>query len=387
MRIAHVVSSFPPVVGGMGEVCFQEAKLLAGKGHEIEVFTLKYPKKYLAESIENFENQNSSVFKINRMIGMPRIGYAGLLPHLFFKLKGFDLVHLHYPFYGSAHHVFNARLFWRVNYVVTYHMDAVPDSAIGRMLAFFYGKQNDSKIFRSAKKIICVDRDFFNNSRLRSKIKNMEDKIEFISNGIDGTIIKSGSSDHKSKPFEIKKEKYILFVGNFFAIKGLRVLMEAFSKISDNTISLAVVGGASDEKMARDIENYAKQLNIRERMVFVGRIFDKKELSEYYKSALCCVVPSSFESFSIVALESLACACPVIASNVPGIASRVRHGVNGFLFKINDSVDLSARLNEIISMPESQRKSMGVAGRQEVVEKYSWEDHISKLEQVYKSAG
>ena len=101
MKIAHVVSTFPPQVGGMGQVALEEAQRLAKMGHEVTVFALGYAgTKY---------HDQDFPFKVVRLWTPFKYGDAGFAPQLFFKLKKFDVTHLHYPFYGSAQCVWWAK--------------------------------------------------------------------------------------------------------------------------------------------------------------------------------------------------------------------------------------------------------------------------------------
>src|SRR3990167_4556854 len=112
MKIAHVVSTFSQQIGGMGSVCYNEAKRLAESGHEVTVFTLKY--------LGVIYNDANFPFKVVRLKPLIKLGDAGLVPQILKYLQGFDLFHLHYPFYGGAEWL----CFSKIPLVITYHMDA-----------------------------------------------------------------------------------------------------------------------------------------------------------------------------------------------------------------------------------------------------------------------
>ncbi|MFH0928697.1 MAG: glycosyltransferase family 1 protein, partial [bacterium] len=83
MRIALVVSTFPPYKGGMGNVAAKEAELLALGGHAVTVFTLgdkETPEPDLG-------------YQVVRLKPQFRAGNAGLVPELYSKLKDFQAVH------------------------------------------------------------------------------------------------------------------------------------------------------------------------------------------------------------------------------------------------------------------------------------------------------
>ncbi len=88
LRIAHVVSTFPPQLGGMGVVCADEARAMAQEGHDVTVFTLQY-----SGSQNYLEEDKKFPFKIVRLKPLIKFGDAGLVPQILWKIgKNFDLV-------------------------------------------------------------------------------------------------------------------------------------------------------------------------------------------------------------------------------------------------------------------------------------------------------
>jgi D-inositol-3-phosphate glycosyltransferase len=77
------------------------------------------------------------------------------------------------------------------------------------------------------------------------------------------------------------------------------------------------------------------ELGLGDRVQFVGAI-DQRQLRAYYSAADVTVVPSWYESFGLVALESMACGTPVVASRVGGLATTVRDGETGHLVAWRD---------------------------------------------------
>ncbi|HVX29433.1 MAG TPA: glycosyltransferase, partial [Nitrolancea sp.] len=116
MRIAHVTATFPPYYGGTGNVCYHNARVLAARGHHVEVFTADAPGRI----------DDPAGVIVNRLRPIVQVGNAPVLPSLL-RLRQFDLVHLHYPFYTGAEFVSLARL----PYVITYHQDVELDGVLG----------------------------------------------------------------------------------------------------------------------------------------------------------------------------------------------------------------------------------------------------------------
>ena len=117
MRIAHVTATFPPHHTGTGVVCYHNALGLARLGHEVAVYTAGEPSdSYLCPS----------EISVHHLPVLWRVGNAPLTPRLW-NLGGFDIVHLHYPFYFGAEMLFLKSLLAASRYVVTYHQDVLFD--------------------------------------------------------------------------------------------------------------------------------------------------------------------------------------------------------------------------------------------------------------------
>lgn len=362
MKIAHVVSTFPPHIGGMGAVCYNEAKRLAENGHDVTVFTLKY----LGATYDDVKFP----FKVVRLKPWVRFGDAGLVPQILNYLKGFDLVHLHYPFYGGAEWL----CFSKIPMIITYHMDAQV-SGVKVVIAKAYNLFWPKILFARAKKIIAVDAEHFKKTKFGQLFFN---KTVEIPNGVDTDIFNSHPVDlEKLGLTSLKDKKIILFVGNPIQLKRLDLLLNAVKLLANDSLALVVVGGGYELEKYKQM---AKNLN---NIYFVGQCNEQQKLSDYYNTASCVVVPSDYESFSLVATEAMACGIPVVASNIPGMAGRINNGVNGLLFEKGSVESLVSMLKQIMAMSDEERMVMGQKGRAEAESKYSWEKHMEKLKSLY----
>ena len=398
MKIAHVISTFPPRHGGMGQVCFEEAKRLAERGHDVTVFTLAYDRLQTTDyglqfsdlgpalSADRLRTANCEL-KIVRLKPLFMFGDAGFAPQLFFKLKNFDLVHLHYPFYGAAQCVWLAKFFRGQKYVVTYHMDAHPVGFLKKLFQGIYDFVWAKKVLSGAEKVAVVDEDFFNASRHGRFVK--KEKAVFLPNGVDLEIFKPRPKDLSAVGLpELAGKKIILFVGNLLPLKRLDLAIEALKILSGlqttdygsgigggHSLALVVVGGGyAEEKF--------KKMAVGANVVFAGSCPGVQKLAAYYNAADCLVAPSDFESFSLAALYGLASGLPIIASDIPGLRRRVADGQDGFLFKAGSAESLALALKKLFALTDEERKKMGEAGRAKAAA-YSWNVHIEKLLEVY----
>ncbi len=364
MKIAHVVSTFWPHFGGMGSVCQEEATRLVALGHEVTVFTLRYPKFV-------YPPTNDFAFKIERLPTWLKWGDAGIIPALTKKLKDFDVVHLHYPFYGGAEWVWQAKQRYNKKCVITYHMDAQPTGWGKKLVQFFYGVLFAKQILNAADKVIVFSKDFLRQTKFGLKI--LPSKLVVLPNGVDTKLFVPSDV--------VLTEKTLLFVGNLLLVKRLDLLLRALVGLP-NEVKLKVVGGGYAEK---ELQALTKELKIEERVDFVGPISDQKQLVKFCQSAWALVVPSDYESFSLAAVYAMACGCPVVGSDVPGLADKIFNGKNGFLFTPGSVSDLQEKLNKVLTLSLSERTQMGIEARQLMVEKYDWDKHVAELEKIYQS--
>ncbi|MSU75501.1 MAG: glycosyltransferase family 1 protein [Candidatus Magasanikbacteria bacterium] len=461
MKIAHVVATFPPHIGGMGQVVWDEVKALAERGHEVTVFTLQYPGFSYSESqqinchsddeggISGSITNNRTIEPLNqteiprrppglarddklnvfRLRPLIKSGDAGLVPQLFFKLKNFDVVHLHYPWYGGAEWVWLWSKLKRKKYVLTYHMDAAPVSTFKRSVQKVYDKLIAPRILRGAVKILVVNphlggadsRPLEGASRgceplawptanqPTSDAKDLHPpehplgrpprggisrRVIELSNPIDTKVFKP--SDERANdlglPPEWNNKPILLFVGNLMPVKRLDLLVEALAQLVTPPsqggsrgvldVRLLVVGGGYEEARYKKM---VQEKGWNDHIQFVGRVNDKQKLAKYYNCSTATVVPSDAESFSLVTIESLACGTPVVGSDIPGIQGRIKNGEDGFLFTPGSVESLVEMIKKILSMSPEERKQMGERGRIKVLEKYGMENHVQQLEKIYQS--
>jgi len=117
------------------------------------------------------------------------------------------------------------------------------------------------------------------------------------------------------------------------------------------------------------------------------------DLVREYASALVTVVPSVYrdvygtltsgELLGLVALESMACGTPVIATRCGGLPEVVEDGVTGFLIPPNDSAALGERIRFLLERPQAA-SAMGEAGRERVLREFAWGHVAARCLNVYR---
>ena len=168
-------------------------------------------------------------------------------------------------------------------------------------------------------------------------------------------------------------DKIILFVGRIDPLKGLDKLIKALPYLRHiQGLRLVVIGGG--EHSQHEIERLRKlacDFKIQEAVTFLG-VAKHEQLPYFYSAADVCVVPSYYESFGLVALESLACGTPVVATDVGNLKSIIRQGKTGYVLKDNAPHRLADKIALLLSRLNTDTKSARLI--RATVSKFSWSD-------------
>ncbi len=356
MKIAHVTPVYPPYRGGMGAIAHAYTERLRALGHTVEVFQPKW-----------------------------KFGNAGFLSlKNLRRLKDFDVIHLHYPFYGGAEQILGTTP-GVVPVVVTYHMDATADGIKG---AFFrvHRRLIQPLILRRAKKILVSSLDYAKHSSL-ARFKH-QDRIVELPFGVDVTRFHPVATEEEVAlrvRLGIPSDTLVLlFVGGMdeaHAFKGMPVLLEALKQI-DQPFHLIAVG---DGSLRPRFEATAATFTHHAHLHFVGAV-DPEELPVYYRAADIHVFPSTTcaEAFGLVALEAAASGIPTIALDLPGVRTVVKHNETGLVTTPGDVPELKMAIERLLN-DAALREKLGAAARKRVVAEYASPMLMERLIQIYSA--
>ncbi|MFB9235629.1 glycosyltransferase family 4 protein [Plantactinospora siamensis] len=150
-------------------------------------------------------------------------------------------------------------------------------------------------------------------------------------------------------------------------MKGMDVLIDAVRRVPPTVLRELVVVGTASPATARAVQ----RADLAGRVRFVSGLPDT-ELAELLGSAQALAVPSRYEGFSLPAVEALACATPVVASNVGALPELLGGDRRcGTLVPPGDAEALAAALAELLADPRACA-DLGAEGRRRVLAGYGW---------------
>ncbi len=188
---------------------------------------------------------------------------------------------------------------------------------------------------------------------------------------------------HSSIPENLRsnqKEEYLLFLSRIHPKKGLDILIQAMSKIENKKIKLKIVG--SENNYSMELKNICRQLNIDNRIEFVGGVYGNKKY-ELFANALAFVAPSYSEAIGVVNLEAAVCQTPVITTYNTGISPEWNN--NGGIMINPNITELVKAINTITACNDAERNQRGSMMADFVIKNYSWEEKGHLWNDLYNS--
>ena len=127
--------------------------------------------------------------------------------------------------------------------------------------------------------------------------------------------------------FGLYSGNIILYTGRLVTVKGLDLLLTAFSKIDREDYKLVIVGDGYEKNILKEL---TRKLKIEQKVIFAG-YYSGVELYAWYDLANFFMPPSRYEPFGAVVNEALVYGCPVIASKYIGALDFINNS-NGKIF-------------------------------------------------------
>ena len=178
----------------------------------------------------------------------------------------------------------------------------------------------------------------------------------------------------------IKSDKYILFMGGPWYLKGVDILIKAFKLISNNfpEYKLKIIGFCADK-------GYFQKLAEGNSKIELGNPVPHDEAIKLLSRCTLFILPSRTEAMGRVLLEAMACKKPIIASNVDGIPTYIKHEFNGLLFESENAEDLAFKISLLLRNPDFA-KQLAENGYKYVHEYFSEKRYIENFKNMVQEA-
>jgi glycosyltransferase involved in cell wall biosynthesis len=175
-----------------------------------------------------------------------------------------------------------------------------------------------------------------------AKMHTFKGKLVFIPPGINDKFFDEKVNFAK----KVNSHPSILYIGRIHRAKGIDILLKAINIIVSNKIyvKLNIVG--PDDGYLKTLQSLIKELKMENYVEFLGEVSEEEKISLIDLSDIV-VIPSLsdiVEAYSLVASEAWARGKWVVSSNVGALKYRVKDGVNGYLCKPGDPIDLADKI-------------------------------------------
>ncbi|PIT88764.1 MAG: hypothetical protein COU29_00070 [Candidatus Magasanikbacteria bacterium CG10_big_fil_rev_8_21_14_0_10_36_32] len=238
-----------------------------------------------------------------------------------------------------------------------------------------------SLVCRSAEQVI-VSSNFLK-TKLLSKLDDLKN-VKVI-NPCPGDLflqpINQEEVDKIKSQLALSGKKVIISVSRLADGKGfphlIRVMPDILRKVP-NLVWLIVGDGPKREAIVNLVQQYKLQNVVR----FIGQI-NYEELPKFYHLADLFVLlthkdETTEEGWGTVFLEAAACGLPVVAGKVGGVDETIEHSRTGILVDIYQGANVAASIADIL-LDEDFAGQMGLAGRERVLNEFTWEKQIAKI--------
>lgn len=304
--------------------------------------------------------------KLNKLI-KAICGYIQFLKVLIIDKP--DIVHIHSSFgpsfYRKVPFIYMASFFDK--YIINHIHGADFDE--------FYNEANDKKkklietVYKRCSVLIALSDEWKHNLM---KILP-EDKIKVVENY---SIINESVFYERNKR---KCNNQILFLGEIGQRKGCYDIPDIVEQVVEKIPDVKfIIGGSGD---IENIKKLLKEKKLEKNVIFPGWV-KGNEKNRLLKESDIFFLPSYNEGMPMAILDAMGYSLPIVSTNIGGIPKIVLNGINGYICNPGDVADLSKGLIDILS-DINKLKSYGNESYNIVKEKYSLEEHIRKISNIY----
>lgn len=362
LRIAMLSVHSSPVgelgtkdTGGMSVYIRELARELGSRGYWVDIYT-RVDASQKNQIAELYENVRLIQLRVGNKRHMHKLALYPYLVDFFRELEQFKasesfdyhLIHSHYWLSGRVGTWAQER--WNVPHVFMFHtIGAVKNNTVGSEKEPGLRTATEKHLARHCDRIlVATDKE---RDHLMQHYGACPETIAVVPCGVNLDLFRPLNKTRARQQLGFTQdESIVLFVGRFAPLKGIDRLLEAAAYLQHHQrLRLVIVGGDGQRTPeTQNLQRLSRRLGIQDSVTFVGRI-EQDRLPPYYSAADVLVVPSYYESFGLVALESLASGTPVVATKVGAMESILQDGKTGHVVSNGSPILLANGIEAFIS--------------------------------------
>ncbi|HEY6866866.1 MAG TPA: N-acetyl-alpha-D-glucosaminyl L-malate synthase BshA, partial [Candidatus Eisenbacteria bacterium] len=356
--------------GGSGVVATELGLALARRGYEVHFIAHRLPFRLRAfESGVYFHEATPAAYPVfeqapsNLALATKMVEVA--------ENYSLDLLHVHYamPFAASAYLARQLLLPRKLGVVTTLHGTDI--TVVGIEPAYYRITQFS---IQSSDRITAVSRFLRDRAEASFAITR---PIEVIYNFVDPKVF--APRRRSGLRLVPPQSRVLMHASNFRPVKNIPTVLHVFAEVRKKLQAKLVMVGDGPEKPGA--EQLSRELGVERDVLFLG---NQDCMEELLPLADVFLLPSSSESFGLVALEAMSAEVPVVASNAGGLPELVEHGVTGYLHDPAHVAGMVASSLRLLAN-EPLRRAMGRRGRKRARERFNADEMVGRYIKVYES--
>ncbi|MBR7000835.1 MAG: glycosyltransferase family 4 protein [Lachnospiraceae bacterium] len=355
---------------------FSLAEAIKKQGNEVvlAIDRKKESEHCTCRMINLFNTDEKNIGKIKKLFNYIA-SYRAILREL--KSGGYDIVHTQWLIFSPIDYFFLRRIVkkCKVKLVVTIH-DILPFNQK------FYDFRYHKKVYGLADKVIVQAEN--NVKRFGELFPDMTGKSVMIPHGHFLDYAEPMNMSEARERLNIQKNALVfLFFGQIKKVKGVGVLLEAFSKMCrEYPDALLIIAGSVWKDDFSQYQEIIDRTGISDAVRTDIRYIPDEEIKYYYSACDCCVLPYLDVYQSGVIQLCYAYRKPVVATRIGAFKEVVLEGESGFLCEPNDAEDLAAGMKTAIEKRADFEK-MGSRGYEYIAKKFSWDKIAADVTEIY----
>ncbi|WP_284036038.1 glycosyltransferase family 4 protein [Neobacillus sp. 114] len=377
IKLLMLCWEYPPnVVGGLARHVYGLSVHLAKMGYEVHVITAG-DSKLPDHEIVNQVNIHR-VFPINELDENFLSWIGGLNLAMAFRAEklaeeiSFDLIHAHDWLVGAA--AITLKELLDIPLLTTIHAtEHGRNNGIFTETQRFIHEKEEQLMSESNQLIVCSS---YMKEHLAGVFQADDKKVIIIPNGVEEPSSNMGAGEVNSC---LQEKKYIFSIGRIVKEKGFETIIEAGAIAKEKGLDyFFVVAGKGPM-----LETYRLQVQERQlagQIAFVGYITDEQRNTLIDKCSMA-VIPSLYEPFGIVALETMVFGKPTILSNTGGMKGIIKHLQTGLLMNPGDAESMLEQIGYLTENP-AIAEEIGSNGKEIVKSLFGWSRIASETGKV-----